>query len=281
MTAHYSFTQQIKSFCPSMPFSYLTRIVTFLFISVVTSAHAENNNLTVITAIDSPSEFKIRFDGVPRASQIASQGTQLVRSQTDNTLAHGTDAIYWLGAGLFDNDTGNAEQLLSSVNKMLSHVTQIWQNDDEKLEAVKQLQDFIHASLFKTRIPVTLDEDFYLAGSRINPLVDGNLTLLLPKRSDSVQVIGAVLHPQTVPFSVTHSADDYLSVATPLHSFGNSTAFVVQPNGEIEEHPIAYWNAQPKNIAPGAIVYMPFQRLPSALSSLNTDIVQLLQHRVM
>ncbi|PKF49215.1 hypothetical protein AT251_20565 [Enterovibrio nigricans] len=160
--------------------------------------------MNVITSSETPSEFTINFDGTPRASQVVSQGAQLVKRQTDGTLAHGSDAIYWLGAGLFDDEAGNAKELLLSVNKTLSLATEIWQDDDEKLEAVKQLSVFINASLFKTRIPVTLDEDFYLAGSRSNPLVDGDLTLLLPKRPDSVQVIGAVLHPQTVPFSVTH-----------------------------------------------------------------------------
>ncbi|EOD81609.1 YjbG polysaccharide synthesis-related protein [Grimontia indica] len=264
-------------------FSLIRSCFVLTLLAVPTIAHtAEQTVLTVKTAADDKRVYQVTFDGAPRVSQVVSQGATVVRANANNILAHNTDTIFWQGAGLFDAaNSADISTLKARVENQLGSLKERWQDDAEKLGAVSALSEFLASSTFASRISVTLDEDFYLAGSKVNPLVRGDLVLLLPARPNNVWVTGAVTQTTDADFSPVYIADDYLETAETLNTFGISEVSVVQPNGELETHPVAYWNEVPKNVAPGAVIFVPFQGLPSELSSLNRDIPRLLQHRVM
>ncbi|WP_407330975.1 capsule biosynthesis GfcC family protein [Enterovibrio sp. 27052020O] len=251
-------------------------------LAFVPNALAQTTTVTVMTGSQAQQAYSVTFDGRPRVSQVIDQGRVLVAQKSQNMLAHTTDVIYWQGAGLFEHSvSGENDALLADVTTKLAALAERWQDDEEKLSAVNSLSEFLASSTFQTRITVELDHDFYLAGSKVNPLVEGELTLLLPPRPNHVWVVGAVATSTDAVFSPSHVADDYLDIANTLNIFGISDVSVIQPGGKLETHQVAYWNGIPKNIAPGAVVYVPFQGLPSALKSLNRDIPRLLQHRVM
>ncbi|CZF80157.1 hypothetical protein GCE9029_01890 [Grimontia celer] len=264
-------------------FSFIRSCFVLALLAVPTIAHtAEQTVLTVKTATDDKRVYQVTFDGATRVSQVVSQGASVVRANATNILAHNTDTIFWQGAGLFNTaDTADIDALTARIENQLGSLKEQWKGDAEKLGAVSTLSDFLASSTFASRISVELDEDFYLAGSKVNPLVRGDLMLLLPSRPNNVWVIGAVTQTTDADFSPVYIADDYLDTADTLNNFGISEVSVVQPNGKLETHPVAYWNQVPKNVAPGAVIFVPFQSLPSELSSLNRDIPRLLQHRVM
>ncbi|USH03276.1 capsule biosynthesis GfcC family protein [Grimontia kaedaensis] len=264
-------------------FSSIRWCIVLALLAVSTVAHtAEQTLLTVKTAADDKRVYHVTFDGAPRVSQVVSQGATVVRANANHILAHNTDTIFWQGAGLFDKaNSADLNTLKARIENQLDTLKGKWKDDAEKLGAVSTLSNFLTSSTFASRISVTLDEDFYLAGSKVNPLVRGDLMLLLPRRPNNVWIIGAVTKTTDADFSPVYIAHDYLGTADTLNTFGISEVFVVQPNGELETHPVAYWNEVPKNVAPGAVIFVPFQGLPSEFSSLNRDIPRLLQHRVM
>ncbi|MEZ8083403.1 capsule biosynthesis GfcC family protein [Enterovibrio norvegicus] len=243
---------------------------------------AEQTKVTVTTSADAKRMYHIAFNGAPRVSQVVSQGAAVIRANANNILAHNTDTVYWQGAGLFDAaNTPELDALKKAVIDNLNTLQEAWQDDAEKHASVTALSTFLAEAHFQSRIQVPLDEDFYLSGTKVNPLVQGDLMLVLPTRPNNVWVIGAVTETTDADFHPDYVADDYVDIAETLNTFGISDVTVIQPDGELEIHQTAYWNQIPKNLAPGAMIFVPFQGLPSALSSLNRDIPRLLQHRVM
>ncbi|MDD1796049.1 capsule biosynthesis GfcC family protein [Enterovibrio sp. ZSDZ42] len=238
--------------------------------------------VTVINATKDTRHFSVTFDGSPRASQVISQGALLARQHAANIQGHNSDPIFWQGAGLFsDSDNNDVENLRTQVLEALSLLETEWRDDHAALNAVESLVAFLSESTFKQRVAIAVDEDVYLAGGRINPLLAGDLTLLLPSRPKNVWVLGAVKQTADLDFSPLKLAGDYADVADTLDMFGTSEVDVIQPDGHQETHKVAYWNEVPRNLAPGALIYVPFSGLPSELSSLNHLIPTLLQHRVM
>ncbi|MEZ8028834.1 capsule biosynthesis GfcC family protein [Enterovibrio norvegicus] len=243
---------------------------------------AEQTKVTVTTSADATRMYHVAFNGAPRVSQVVSQGAAVIRANANNILAHNTDTVYWQGAGLFDKaNTAEVDALKTAVTDNLNTLQEAWQDDAEKHASVTALSTFLAEAHFQSRIPVPLDEDFYLSGTKVNPLVQGDLMLVLPSRPNNVWVIGAVTEITDADFQPDYVADDYVNIAETLNTFGISDVTVIQPDGQLETHQTAYWNQIPKNLAPGAMIFVPFQGLPSALSSLNRDIPRLLQHRVM
>ena len=107
--------------------------------------------------------------------------------------------------------------------------------------------------------------------------------LYLTARPTSVNVVGAVKQAHTLPVVEHAQLDNYLTRLPKgqlLDSADNSTAFVIQPDGQVNEISYAYWNRKPAYFAPGAIIFIAFDSLPSEFSTLNQDIVELLRHKV-
>ena len=107
--------------------------------------------------------------------------------------------------------------------------------------------------------------------------------LYLTARPTSVNVVGAVKQAQMLPVVEHAQLDNYLTRLPKgqlLDIADNSTAFVIQPDGQVNEISYAYWNSKPAYFAPGAIIFIAFDSLPSEFSTLNQDIVELLRHKV-
>ncbi|WP_354004736.1 capsule biosynthesis GfcC family protein [Vibrio stylophorae] len=65
-----------------------------------------------------------------------------------------------------------------------------------------------------------------------------------------------------LPFQATQSAKDYLEQASILRYMGLDEVYVIQPNGHLEIHTVAYWNENSRGIAPGAIILSPISIYP-------------------
>ncbi|STO57321.1 SLBB-domain like (DUF1017) [Grimontia hollisae] len=276
----------IKKLCISrlsFPFFCRRSIVLFCFVLTPHAAIAtEETAVTVTSSVDADKHLSLSFNNAPRISQLVSEGASVIRAHISETKAHSTDSIYWTGAGLFSDDEDTSLNALSSsvINK-LNKLAELWYSDSKKRDGVLSLCDFIAASTFKPRLTVTLDEDVYLAGTQQNPLMKGRFYFQLPSRPTHIWITGAVAKTQKIPFSAPFFASDYLNNTTTLNTFGISNVSVIQPNGELETHHVSYWNHQPAGLAPGAIIFVPFQHLPTDLDVLNQEIPRLLQHRVM
>ncbi|GAL08780.1 YjbG polysaccharide synthesis-related protein [Photobacterium aphoticum] len=163
-------------------------------------------------------------------------------------------------------------------------------DDTQERDAVKALSAWTASLPTAKRVLTDLDWDNTRLSPQHNPLITRSMVLVLPARPDHITVTGAVFDSTnmagsgssevgiTLPWQAGQTARDYLTQVTPFNEADNSVAMVIQPNGEVASHPIAYWNATHKDIAPGAIIVLPFTDLPDEADSLNQDLIHLLRN---
>ncbi|OAN13527.1 hypothetical protein A3K86_13140 [Photobacterium jeanii] len=186
--------------------------------------------------------------------------------------------IYWLQAAIF---TQPLEQEKQGLLDLISAQQNNFKQADERFLALKKLHQFIASSHFARREKLSLDYDQVRIQPNANPLLSGALTLQLPARPHQVFVLGAVKNSGAVTWEERKSADDYLEQAETISASDNNTAIVIQPDGRIESHPVAYWNSRYHAIAPGAIIYLPFTGWFSDFEQVNQMVVELLKERVL
>ena len=88
---------------------------------------------------------------------------------------------------------------------------------------------------------------------------------------------GAVQAP-CVLASTQAQLRDYLGQCPAHAAADKDQVFVIQPNGRVQEVGIAAWNAQPANIAVGAMIYRPVSSavLSPETPGFNKDLAELL-----
>lgn len=228
-------------------------------------------------------------DAVPHISLQYSQPVRLSQILDDSLtnlgklpVATSDNGIYWTGAALFSllRHPGQAE--LARQFALLS--VQRAKSADASLLASMAL--WLEEQPIGKRLFLPLDIDAVRIVSDNNPLLRGNdfntpLNLVLPARPDHVWVIGAVDTVGKQPWQERKNARDYLQLAGISPAGNNSIATVIQPDGKVEQHPIAYWNTNHRDIAPGAAIYLEFDDLPAGFTHLNDEVVDLLRNRAL
>ncbi|TVU61472.1 hypothetical protein FQP88_14235 [Vibrio atlanticus] len=242
-----------------------------------------------------------------------SQPTRLEQVLTDAN-ANGALGYFPLSAQLFDR---NAQPQVDKVKQqVLDKLERLALQEPQATSVLKQLEPFD----YQARYFVELDQNAVMSQADKNPLLvskkptvaskqsamaskqqatalkkpasqgvsaksteQQHFELYLTARPTSVNVVGAVKQAQTLPLVEHAQLDNYLTRLPKGQLLGiadNSTAFVIQPDGQVNEISYAYWNSKPAYFAPGAIIFIAFDSLPSEFSTLNQDIVELLRHKV-
>jgi hypothetical protein len=111
------------------------------------------------------------------------------------------------------------------------------------------------------------------------PLADGD-HLTYPPRPQTVAVVGAVAQMCQLPHVGLKDARDYLADCATSEFADPDVLFVIEPDGRLFEEGIALWNRSPaRPVAPGAIVYVPFNRHATAHAAdagFNHDMAEFL-----
>lgn len=143
---------------------------------------------------------------------------------------------------------------------------------------LKQIQQ----STFQYREFTSLDYDVVQYKYGTNPLLSGDYQLNIGPRNSSVVFMGAIKQAELTPHRARWFLADYFKSLGELRldSASPSIAWIIQPDGNVQQAYYGLWNFQPHFIAPGAIVYVPIKSLPSEFESLNQDITELLRHKV-
>jgi hypothetical protein len=111
------------------------------------------------------------------------------------------------------------------------------------------------------RTSVALDPDQLEVSPPDNwPLQDGD-ALFYPRRPSDVRIVGAVAQPCRVPQVGMQDARRYLAACSPSAAADPDMIFVIQPDGTVFPQNTAAWNRdKPRVVAPGAWIYVPFNR---------------------
>ncbi|MEZ8644859.1 capsule biosynthesis GfcC family protein [Vibrio cyclitrophicus] len=221
-----------------------------------------------------------------------SQPARLEQVLTDAN-ANGALGYFPLSAQLFDrNAQAQIDKAKQQVFETLEHLAL---QEPQAKSVIKQLESFD----YQTRYFVELDNNAVMSQADKNPLLvsrkpasqganaksteQQHFELYLTARPTSVNVVGAVKQAHTLSLVEHAQLDNYLTRLPKdqlLDIADHSTAFVIQPDGQVNEISYAYWNSKPAYFAPGAVIFIAFDSLPSEFSTLNQDIVELLRHKV-
>lgn len=240
---------------------------------------AEHTRIVLITARDAPSQVTLNYDAPVRLERVLQDSLQHIKAlkNADGWYLSPSD-IYWAGASLI-----NMQKPLNKtdVAKRLDKVQAQWANQPSNTSAINALKHWIGANLNNARQLTTLDYDVVLLEPSLNPIVSGKFTLVLPPRPKHVLILGATAEPKFVEWQERQNANDYLNKTEVLEDADNSYVWVIQPDGVVEKHPIAYWNQNHMDIAPGATIYLGYSSFPSTSKDLNQEIVNLLKNRAL
>ena len=217
--------------------------------------------------------------------------------------ANGASGYFPLSAQLFDR---NAQQQVDTLKtQVIEQLNQLALQEPQVKPVIAQLESFDYLA----RYFVDLDRNTVISQPDKNPLlVSENIPLsknILTSKGDALEsdklnqaqrfdlylthkpthltIVGAVKQAHKLKLIEHGQLDNYLSMLPKdelLEVADKSTAFVIQPDGHVGEVSYAYWNRKQAYFAPGAIVFIAFDSLPSEFSTLNQNIIKLLRHKV-
>ncbi|MCM0147585.1 capsule biosynthesis GfcC family protein [Photobacterium galatheae] len=249
------------------------------------------------TRVTAPTEVELRLNQSHQALQLRYPTTVRLEQVLQDTLAnlhqlpadHSGRPLYWFGSTLWRSDgiTRKAmKRQQSAVIQQLQQLALHWQNSQpETSHSLQVLAKSLSTPLPGQRIFQPLDLDWVRIAPNKNPGLNGQFMLQVITRPETVKVFAALSQPNmtdgeiTIPWQERNNATDYLQQVTPLTISHKDYLWVIQPDGNTEQHEIAYWNRNHKDIAPGATLYLPLTSLPDGYESLNHDIVNLLKQR--
>ncbi|KAB0287434.1 hypothetical protein F2P58_13380 [Vibrio fortis] len=205
--------------------------------------------------------------------------------------ANGALGYFPLSAQLFDR---NEQQQVDNLKaKVIEQLNQVALQEPQVKAVIAQLESFE----YQARYFVDLDRNAVISQPEKSPLLVSKGTVLEADKSNQAQrfdlyltyrathltMVGAIKQAHKLKLIEHGQLDNYLSVLPKgelLEIADKSTAFVIQPDGHVDEVSYAYWNSKQAYFAPGAIVFIAFDSLPSEFSTLNQNIIELLRHKV-
>lgn len=246
----------------------LIKVCTSLLALLSLSAQAEPPHLEILLTNQ---ELKLEYSTPVRLEQVISD----IHSNTKGSL-------YWLGAQLFDDSKQHT--IDTKKQYVLEQLSQLKTQEPELIKTITKLESQLLSTEFKTRQFVSLDHDFIRISEKANPLLEGKYSFYLKARPEHISITGVTKKTLQVPFIEHGQASDYFALEeieqNLLSEANNSLVYIIQPDGQIVKAPYAYWNKQSIFLAPGSTIFIGFDSLPQHFSTLNTQIAQLLRHKV-
>ncbi|WP_133178867.1 capsule biosynthesis GfcC family protein [Shewanella decolorationis] len=259
--------------------SYITPLA--LLVSSLFLPNVEaNTQLSVSTSASNPPQLQITYPSAIRVGQAVQDGlTQLpLYNQVTKNEAI---PIYWLGAALLD--TKNTAALEVTRQQVLQQLATMGEQADNAnyIANLAKFAQFLRNVKIGQRVNQPLDLDLIRITDAYNPVIDGDFLLVLPPRPTTITVVGAVAQTGEQVWQSRASSKDYLTRAGLLDNAGDSFVWIIQPDGKVIKQPIAYWNHQAQDIAPGAILFVEFSALFNDHAKLNNNIIELLKNRAL
>ncbi|BAI71964.1 polysaccharide export outer membrane protein [Azospirillum sp. B510] len=108
------------------------------------------------------------------------------------------------------------------------------------------------------RVVVEADPAVLRGRPELDPLLEPDDRILIPKRPLTVAVSGEVLHPTAAQFVSGKTAEDYLNEAGgPTREADTGRSFLVLPDGRARPLALSSWNHRVDAIPPGSILVVP------------------------
>jgi polysaccharide biosynthesis/export protein len=123
------------------------------------------------------------------------------------------------------------------------------------------------------RVAVEADPHALALRPELDPLLEPEDVLIVPKRPLSVAVAGEVLSPAFLRFEPGKAAADYIREAGgTTRNADEGRAFVLMPDGSSRPLALSFWNHHPVLVPPGATVVVPRDPKPFDLLEVSANI---------
>lgn len=259
--------------------SYITPLA-LLISSVFLPTAKANTQLFVSTSASNSPQLQITYPSAIRVGQAVQDGLAQLPLYNQTTRDEAI-SVYWLGAALLDlQNTAKLEATRQHVLQQLANMGQQADNS-QYIAKLSKFAQFLRNIKLGQRVNQPLDLDLIRITDAYNPIIDGQFLLVLPPRPTTVTVVGAVAQTSEQGWQSRASSKNYLKQAGLLDNAENSFVWIIQPDGNAIRQPIAYWNHQSMDIAPGAILFVEFSGLFDDYSTLNNNIIELLKNRAL
>jgi protein involved in polysaccharide export with SLBB domain len=128
----------------------------------------------------------------------------------------------------------------------------------ENVALARQLAAQLRGAEPLGRVVVEADPAVLRSRPELDPLLEPDDRIVIPKRPLTVAVAGEVLHPTAAQFVSGKSAEDYLSEAGgPTRDADTGRSFLVLPDGRARPLALSSWNHRVETIPPGSILVVP------------------------
>jgi hypothetical protein len=178
---------------------------------------------------------------------------------------------------LITQEQQSVQQALSSVLLTAEqfHDSELAYNSRLMLQLVSQLT-------VAGRLNVNLDPDWVRIRTEANPLLVGKYRILLGLHQPQVRIYGLIAGPTDVPLLHGQGVASYLEGRAIFEGAESRSVFLCQPDGRVQQVPIAYWNKKHREPMPGAALLVGFAEgsLPERYADLNVRIAKLIAARI-
>jgi len=202
--------------------------------------------------------------------------SQVLSDVETNIQSKGSFSIFWLAAQLLEQK--NNEKITKLKNELIAQLTHLSQAKPKTKIKADLLIKFIQTNDFNYRHFINLDNDLVRIQNQFNPLLKGHFILETPVRSNQIRIVGGKEIKQREELIAHRSIADYLkTIPLPITS-QTSFVYIIQPDGVVNKASNNYWNNITTFLAPGATLFIGFDKLPAEFASLNQKIANLLRY---
>jgi polysaccharide biosynthesis/export protein len=145
------------------------------------------------------------------------------------------------------------------------------------LLALQNLTDEIANTESVGRVVIEADPTVLQVRPELDTVLEPGDRIFMPKRPNSVLVIGDILNPGALQFISGTKVDEYVQQAGGLQiSADEDRMFLVYPNGVAQPVSVSVWNYNPVQVPPGSTVVVPKDPVPINIFEFTKDMTALL-----
>lgn len=137
------------------------------------------------------------------------------------------------------------------------------ENRGTMLASLQVIVDGIRNAPVLGRLAAEADPTILQVRPDVDTVMEAGDDLFVPKRPNTVSVMGEVLNPGSVAFSVADDPSSYIAKAGGLsQSADDGRIYVILPNGQARPAKVSSWNLVSTPIPPGSIIVVPRDAAP-------------------
>lgn len=161
----------------------------------------------------------------------------------------------------------NAALLIAAANSRSANIGSV--------QGLKALTDELKSVEAIGRVVIEADPTVLQVRPELDTVLEPGDRVFVPKRPNSILVIGDILNPGAVQFIAGTKVDGYIRQAGGFQrSADQDRIFVVYPNGEAKPVSVSVWNYTPVQIPPGSTIVVPKEPAPLDLFTFAREISQ-------